>query len=160
MLVNAMEASGIEGNFRTTCEQVMSVLRENRDSVMAVLEAFVYDPLINWRLLQTGTPSNTTDAKSARDEDAIINNPNFASLSTYNMTSSYTEVQGSEQAINERALTVIARVHKKLTGRDFELADEEGVQNRRPPLNTQEQVNKLIQQATSLDNLAILYPGT
>jgi FKBP12-rapamycin complex-associated protein len=29
----------------------MSVLRENRDSVMAMLEAFVYDPLISWRLL-------------------------------------------------------------------------------------------------------------
>ena len=30
---------------------VMTVLRENKDSVMAVLEAFVYDPLLNWRLL-------------------------------------------------------------------------------------------------------------
>ena len=29
----------------------MSVLRDNRDSVMAMLEAFVYDPLISWRLL-------------------------------------------------------------------------------------------------------------
>ena len=31
--------------------QVMRVLRDNRDSVMAMLEAFVYDPLISWRLL-------------------------------------------------------------------------------------------------------------
>ena len=30
---------------------VMTVLRENKDSVMAVLEAFVYDPLLNWRLM-------------------------------------------------------------------------------------------------------------
>ena len=30
---------------------VMRVLRENKDSVMAVLEAFVYDPLLNWRLM-------------------------------------------------------------------------------------------------------------
>ena len=35
MLVLAMEVSGIEGNFRTTCENVMRVLREHRDSVMA-----------------------------------------------------------------------------------------------------------------------------
>ena len=28
----------------------MRVLRENKDSVMAVLEAFVYD-LLNWRLI-------------------------------------------------------------------------------------------------------------
>ncbi len=51
MLINAMEVSGIEGNFRITCEHVMRVLRENKDSLMAVLEAFVHDPLINWRLL-------------------------------------------------------------------------------------------------------------
>ena len=31
----------------------MRVLRSNRDSVMAMLEAFVHDPLINWRLLNT-----------------------------------------------------------------------------------------------------------
>lgn len=30
----------------------MSVLRDNKESLMAVLEAFVYDPLINWRLMQ------------------------------------------------------------------------------------------------------------
>ena len=45
--------TGIEGNFRSTCESVIRVLRENKESVMAVLEAFVYDPLINWRLLNT-----------------------------------------------------------------------------------------------------------
>lgn len=49
MLVNAMEVSGLEGTFRHTCTSVMSVLRENRNSVMAILEAFVYDPLINWK---------------------------------------------------------------------------------------------------------------
>ena len=37
--------------FRSTCEMVMSVLRENKDSLMAMLEAFVHDPLISWRLL-------------------------------------------------------------------------------------------------------------
>jgi len=41
---------------RTTCENVMRVLRSNKESVTAMLEAFVHDPLINWRLL------NTTDA--------------------------------------------------------------------------------------------------
>jgi FKBP12-rapamycin complex-associated protein len=54
MMVKAMEVAGIEGNFRATCDDVMRVLRGNKDSVMAMLEAFVYDPLINWRLLNTG----------------------------------------------------------------------------------------------------------
>jgi FKBP12-rapamycin complex-associated protein len=81
MMVKAMEVSGIEGNFRwaclpaapampaprwrppcepgsphgrrATCNEVMRVLRSNKESVMAMLEAFVHDPLINWRLLNT-----------------------------------------------------------------------------------------------------------
>jgi FKBP12-rapamycin complex-associated protein len=52
MLRNAMEVTGIDGTFRMTCEHVMDVLRKNRDSLMAVLEAFVHDPLLNWRLLE------------------------------------------------------------------------------------------------------------
>jgi len=61
MLVHAMEVSGIDGSFRATCETVMRVLRKNKNSVMAVLEAFVHDPLINWRLLET---VNKDDAKA------------------------------------------------------------------------------------------------
>ena len=38
-----------------TCESVMRVLRAHKDSVMAVLEAFVYDPLLNWRLMDCKT---------------------------------------------------------------------------------------------------------
>ncbi len=57
MLTHAMEVSGIEGSFRITCEISMKVLRDNKESLMAVLEALVYDPLINWRLIQPGVPS-------------------------------------------------------------------------------------------------------
>lgn len=46
-----MEVSGIEGSYRSTCERTMTVLRESRDSLVAMLEAFVYDPLISWRLV-------------------------------------------------------------------------------------------------------------
>merc|ERR1719356_1427625 len=51
MLTKAMEVSGIEGSYRSTCVRTMSVLRDNKDSLVAMLEAFVYDPLISWRLL-------------------------------------------------------------------------------------------------------------
>ncbi|VDO74595.1 unnamed protein product [Heligmosomoides polygyrus] len=52
MLVKAMEVTGIEGNYRFTCERVLRLLRANRESLLAVLEAFVYDPVISWRLLE------------------------------------------------------------------------------------------------------------
>lgn len=51
MLIKAMEVSGIEGNFRTTCENTMRVMRASKESLLAILEAFVYDPLISFKLL-------------------------------------------------------------------------------------------------------------
>jgi FKBP12-rapamycin complex-associated protein len=90
MLINAMEVSGIEGTFRITCENVMRVIRENKESLMAVLEAFLYDPLINWRLLnavspkgEVKTPLNPTlpipaGPRKMKTEAEIIVSGNFA----------------------------------------------------------------------------------
>lgn len=69
MLINAMEVSGIEGNFRSTCENVMQVLRENKESLMAVLEAFVYDPLINWRLLTPNGPDGPKEGEAKLQDE-------------------------------------------------------------------------------------------
>lgn len=41
----------------------MTVLRTNRESLMAVLEALLYDPLINWRLLQADADNRHQDGK-------------------------------------------------------------------------------------------------
>lgn len=51
MLIKAMEACGIEGNFKITCLNVMEVLRENKESLLAILESFATDPLLNKRLI-------------------------------------------------------------------------------------------------------------
>ena len=85
MLVNAMEVNGIEGNYRLTCESVMRVLRAHKDSLMAVLEAFVYDPLINWRLIEgatqqmkknpTATKAKQTSGTTPHDADGIASVP-------------------------------------------------------------------------------------
>lgn len=51
LLTKAMEACGIEGNFTFTSINVMEMIRENKDSLLAILESFVTDPLLNWRLI-------------------------------------------------------------------------------------------------------------
>jgi hypothetical protein len=50
MFVRAFAVGGLEGSFRDTAERTMRLLRKNKNSVMAVLEAFSLDPLLNWRL--------------------------------------------------------------------------------------------------------------
>lgn len=44
----------------------MGVLRDNRESLSAVLEAFVYDPLTAWRLLQTADERARNGGKRPR----------------------------------------------------------------------------------------------
>lgn len=60
-----LQVTGIEGTYRSTCESVMTVLRNNKDSLMAVLEAFVYDPLLNWRLMEAGVGARRTVVATA-----------------------------------------------------------------------------------------------
>jgi len=133
MLINAMEVSGIEGTFRFTCEKVMRVMRENKESLIAVLEAFVYDPIINWRLL-------TTSPDSTRTRDSS----EYAQVSE-----SVASSDSIPEVLNRKALQVIKRVSNKLTGKDFG----------NDPLDIPEQVQKLILQSTSHENLCQCYIG-
>jgi len=94
MLVKAMEVSGVEGTFRSTSETVLSVLRRNKDSVMAMLEAFIHDPLIKWRLLH----SDYTDDAPA--QHATSTNTNTSTLANVDQipTSSNQESHASTAA--------------------------------------------------------------
>ena len=51
MLVKALGVCGVEGTYRIICEKVMELLRENKDSLLAILGSFIYDPLISFRLM-------------------------------------------------------------------------------------------------------------
>ncbi|KAJ3046729.1 Serine/threonine-protein kinase smg1 [Rhizophlyctis rosea] len=44
----ALGVTGVEGRFRVASEHTLRVLRENREMLMTLLEAFVYDPLVDW----------------------------------------------------------------------------------------------------------------
>ncbi|KTW30812.1 hypothetical protein T552_00524 [Pneumocystis carinii B80] len=142
MLTNAMEVSGIEGSFRITCEHVMRVLRDNKESLMALLEAFVYDPLVNWKLINTN-PNVATHRNEQNESSKIPAKQNQENESTW-------KAQYRYEISNQSAVNVLNRVSNKLTGRDFKLNQE---------LDIPSQVNRLIQQATSLENLSQCYIG-
>lgn len=55
MLTFAMEVSNIEGSYRITCEAVMRVIRENKESLMAVLEAVSPSPSHSQNILLINT---------------------------------------------------------------------------------------------------------
>lgn len=147
MLSYAMEVSGIEGSFRITSENVMRVLRDNKESLLAILEAFAYDPLINWGF---DFPIRQIIENSGHH----LPNANYNELLRSGQISEEKAKQMSAQYENEvrnaRAAFVLNRINDKLIGNDFK---------RFKDLDVKTQVDKLIQQATSVENLCQHYIG-
>lgn len=47
-LIDALGVTGVEGVFRKAAEITMQLLRDNKDVLMSVLDAFIHDPLVEW----------------------------------------------------------------------------------------------------------------
>ena len=166
MLTFAMEVSNIDGSYKLSCEAVMRVIRDNKESLMAVLEAFIHDPLLNWRLGSRESPEPTfpserrqsllgdlEGAQAAVQSQRTTGGGSYRARRTSALEASVLDSANNNEnreVQNARALQVLARVKEKLTGRDFK-ADEE--------LNVEKQVAKLIGQATSVENLCQHYIG-
>ncbi|KAJ2746135.1 phosphatidylinositol kinase- protein kinase tor1 [Coemansia sp. BCRC 34301] len=192
MVIMPMEVSTIEGTFKFTSTHTMRVLRANRDSLMAVLEAFVFDPLVSWSYTQDSENADTTAVATnaatgkrqppANAATANTNGNNQAQLSRWSAAGRAASAQydtggivlGSRpddplgnfasgrrvrddmvddngwQAGNPKARAIVKRILDKLMGTDF----DPNVQ-----LEVPDQIDRLIRQATSAENLAGLYGG-
>ena len=179
MLIKALEIGGIEGAFRITCENVMRVARENKDSLNVILAAFVHDPLISFRLLiplllkQAKNRKNSVKIKeNMNNEDEnkkkndskmmeeIINNKKIDEneLEKKRMGSDerqlYNELEEKDDTeskdLNQIAKIVLDRISDKLNGSDFNKSEE---------LKIYDQIQRLIKQATSHYNLSQSYLG-
>uniref|UniRef100_A0A6N2L582 Serine/threonine-protein kinase TOR n=1 Tax=Salix viminalis TaxID=40686 RepID=A0A6N2L582_SALVM len=186
MLVKAMEVSGIEGNFRSTCENVMQVLRTHRDSVMAMMEAFVHDPLINWRLFNFNeVPQMSVFANSHvpaavnAEESALSRELPLPQLQRgareRELLQAVNQLGDANEVLNVRAVVVMARMSNKLTGRDFSTPSLSASSTQHAVdhsslipgdirevdhgLSVKLQVQKLIIQAMSLENLCQNFVG-
>lgn len=109
ILVNAMEVCGVYGLYQKSAEVTMRLLRNNKDSIMAVLQTFIYDPLLGWRAIggsgTDGVVEEEPEGRRLRTDDGL------------------TGVSPVE---------VVRRIEDKLIGRDFDgyavLTVEEQVQ--------------------------------
>ena len=138
MLVNAMEPCGIHGIFTHTCEKIISMLRNNKESIIAIIEAFRYDPIIGWRLhgeevkmLENSFENNQTEESMFEEEEnerAKDTKPNI-----------------------EFAVHVLNEIKKKLGGKSAEDINK--------VMSPEEQVAVLIKEAMSPENLVEHYPG-
>ncbi|KAL1605036.1 Serine/threonine-protein kinase tel1 [Paraconiothyrium brasiliense] len=144
-LVDGMGYTRTEGVFRRCCEFTMDTLREERESIMTLLNVLRYDPLVNWSVTATKARrmQEQQDTNAAHRSGTVgpERTPAPSGISVADL-----EVQGDDKKKDEqageagRALSV---VEKKLS----------------TTLSTKATVNELIQSATDERNLAVLYMG-
>ncbi|KAL3621477.1 hypothetical protein CASFOL_036389 [Castilleja foliolosa] len=133
MLVKAMVVSGIEGNFRSTCENVMQVLHTNKDSVMAMMEHLCMIPLKNWRPFNINEVPQMTQSIVNGDDSSgsckeLMLQPQ-RNVRERELVQAVNQLCDANEVLNERAVVVMARMSNKLTGRDFYALPSSSVQS-------------------------------
>ena len=196
MLVKALGITGVEGIFRLTCEKTIHLLKENRDSLLAILNALIHNPLISFKLLipliigkgyknreNININLNEKETQIFKDNLKDIkskknNLKRFYSLNTnlnLNMiikNKEESEIKDEKQIMEKEqrqifnlfeesedidaeelykiSQVVMTRINNKLNGNDFYNGAK---------LNEKEQVDILIKEARSIENLATSYLG-
>ena len=47
-IVKIFGVTGVEGLFKLSCEKTLEILRSGKETLLTLLEAFIYDPLVDW----------------------------------------------------------------------------------------------------------------
>lgn len=128
-VVDGFGITGVDGLFRRSCENTYSVLRENYEKVMYVLNILKWDPLYSWVM------SPVRRHRHLLEEDS----QNFGSAN-FNDRDSILE----RKEENQESYRALKGVEEKLIGNG---------------LSVEATVQELIQQATDVENLALIYMG-
>jgi serine/threonine-protein kinase ATR len=139
-MVDALGPTGADGMYSWNLKAAMSTLRDNRDTLLSVLEPFVKDPVINWKRYR----SQQRASYRAADHDPTIEAKQKMSVIDERLRGIYN--------LRNNNLKKIRRVDRIENQEDDEL--------RHPiPLSVEGQVHKMIAEATSAENLVQLYVG-
>ncbi|XP_056647970.1 serine/threonine-protein kinase SMG1 isoform X1 [Diorhabda sublineata] len=111
---DALGVTGVEGIFRLACENVLKVMRKGRETLLTLLEAFVYDPLIDWTVggeVLAGTTfgalnTNTSSKQSKKELEREV------TLSMFNVRC--TEMKAEWNENKEEILNEIPNLIKNL----------------------------------------------
>ncbi|KAF7432763.1 serine/threonine-protein kinase M1 [Pleurotus ostreatus] len=128
-VVDGLGITGTEGVFRVACELTLRLLREHKDTVMSILDAFIHDPLVEWEDEKRKMTAKERDRKN--------------------------QVKDSVD-LKMLAKNALVPMEKRLKGyyspKDLHRGPTKEV-------SVSNLVQLLIQGATDLDNLARMYPG-
>ena len=130
-VVDGLGITGYEGVFRGSCETTMRVLRNNRDMVLSVLEAFLHDPVVDFGATSKG---NTHSSKIAMK---VLDRTKQRLNGVYN----YHPHKRTKRQQHAPAVGISANITAMI------------------PLSIEGQVQKLIEEATNESNLVEMFYG-
>lgn len=156
-MVDAMGVFGYEGIYRRTMEVCLSLLRNNKDTLIGVLEPFIRDPTVAWgrggraqqregMISSTSSGSNMfQDTENKDAEDALMN------ISE--------RLSGVYNVVHPKARKIINayRSQSRSMPKVGLASSQEDALNL--PLSVEGQVDRLITEATAEINLAQMYHG-
>ena len=142
-IIDGFGLTGIEGVYRRSCEVTMAVMRENAQTLLSVLHTFLYDPLLEWK------KDTSTAAAAGRDQSLISVLP--PPIAGY----------GHDGGVGDRGGTYdVNTAAEKLSEVEQKLQGVVNVATRDTfPLSVNGQVDCLIKDACSENNLAQMYMG-
>ena len=169
-IVDGMGVTGYEGVFRHCCECTMGILRsqQNQDMLINNLEAFVHDPLVTWFKTGSGSRSSGTAHTSREHASSQDNRIDPLLSATHSATHVLSTIRLRLSGVYNYSIeNVLLRNPEKKAHMQRKLASsmrEAGVREAQAvidniPLSVQGQVQRLIKEATSEDNLIQMYPG-
>jgi serine/threonine-protein kinase ATR len=142
-VVDGMGVMGFDGVFRRVAEITMSLLRANSDTLMSTLEAFLFDPTIDWK------SEMTKQQKLGGGGGGGIGKQQQQQPITTTTTTTTTSTS-MDAEIRKQADITMKRIEGLLKGRRLE---------RSVPLSVESAVNNTIEAASDPKNLADMYVG-
>lgn len=146
-MVDVFGPTGADGVYTTGMQTAMRTLRNNRDTLLSVLEPFLKDPVIDWKRHRNQQNKNS----AANQTGAQIHSDKQAK-----------EAKRSIKVIDERLQGIYNLRNpnlKKYRRRDRATNQDNDDYAHLVPLPVEGQVQRMIQEATSHENLVQLYVG-
>lgn len=142
-MLDAFGPTGADGVFSGSLKGAMRTLRDNRDTLLSVLEPFLKDPIIDWKRYRS--QQRPSDGKHGSNQDRQSK-----------------EAKRSINVIDERLRGIYNLRNqnlKRVKRSDAVSTHDDNELTHMLPLSVDGQVHKMIAEATSSENLVQLYVG-
>jgi serine/threonine-protein kinase ATR len=140
-MLDAFGPTGADGIYAGGLQTAMRTLRDNRDTLLSVLEPFTKDPVIDWKRYRSQQSHSSTTSTQERQSK---------------------EAKRSINVIDERLRGIYNLRNpnfKKYRRTDGWSMDQDDELTHLLPLSVEAQVHKMISEAMSYENLVQLYVG-